>query len=246
MIEKDKLRFLVLEARLDWAMAENERDCLLRAGDLLPEQLELYSILEKPLFPDLEKSFHAVIIGGTGDYSVVHDRPAFFQPLLDYVKYLTDKGFPILGLCYGHQILAQALGGKVEELPHEKSETGTYLMTLTEEGRKDPVFDGIASSFTAQEGHHDAVTEMPPEFIRLAESENCRCQAMRHTSKPIYAFQFHPELTREDLLTRMHAYAHVYATDPGAMERFNRIIKRTYTEPIIRNYIDKIIIPHRS
>ena len=231
---------------MDWAMAENERDCLLRSGELLPEQLEMYNILEKPLPRGCEEGFQAVIIGGTGDYSVVHNRPAFFQPLLDFVKYLTDIGFPILGLCYGHQILAQALGGKVEELPHEKSETGTFLMTLTEEGRKDPVFDSIASSFTAQEGHHDAVTVMPPDFIHLAQSENCRYQAMRHISKPIYGFQFHPELTREDLLARMHAYAHVYASEPGAMERFNRIIKRTYTEAIVRNYIEKIVIPRWS
>ncbi|MBQ7529492.1 type 1 glutamine amidotransferase [bacterium] len=242
MKKREELRFLVIEARLDNFLAQHEKDCLIRSSSLQSEQFELYSLLEKDLPKGYEQDFDCVIIGGTGDFSVVQDRPDFYEKLLDYVRYLYEINFPILGLCYGHQILAQALGGKVITEEHENSETGTYLMYLTEEGRKDKVLADLPDTFYAQEGHHDSVVAMPEDFIRLAYSDRCYWQAMRHQTKPIYGFQFHPELIKEDLVKRMRAYAHVYASQPGQLEKVIDEIKETDNQSAIKNFIEKVVL----
>ncbi|MGM9993096.1 MAG: type 1 glutamine amidotransferase [Candidatus Bruticola sp.] len=244
MFTQDVIKCLVIETRLDPKLIEHEIFCLERASGLKKKQFVVCNALKTALETGIEKGFQAVIIGGTGDFSVVNDRPTFYEPLLQLVRYLCEQSFPVLGLCYGHQIIAQAMGGRVITESHDRSETGTYLMNLTAAGRADEVLADSPSSFWAQQGHHDAVTAMPDSFIRLAYSDRCTWQAMRLKGKPTYSFQFHPELIRQDLITRMTAYADVYASEPGKLEKIIGAIKETDNQIIIRNFINKIVIPH--
>lgn len=242
MYTRNDIKCLVIETRLDQFLVDHELECIERSGGLRPEQLCPYSILENPLEPGMEKDYQAVIIGGTGDFSVVSDRPAFYEGLLRFAKHLCDTSFPTLGLCYGHQILAQAMGGVVEAQDHDHSETGTYLMTLTPEGRKDPLLSELPDTFYAQQGHHDSVMSMPDSFIRLAYSDRCVWQGMHLKNSPVYSFQFHPELIRADLVKRMTAYAHVYASEPGSLERVLAGIHETDNQSVIRHFIDDIVV----
>ncbi|MGM9998810.1 MAG: type 1 glutamine amidotransferase [Candidatus Bruticola sp.] len=244
MFTQNTIKCLVVETRLDPKLIEHEISCLERSTGLKKEQLIVCNALETSLEAGLESGFQAVIIGGTGDFSVVNDRPVFYNPLLKFVRHLCENSFPVLGLCYGHQIIAQAMGGEVITESHERSETGTYLMTLTEAGRADIVLADSPSSFWAQQGHHDAVVSMPDSFIRLAYSDRCTWQAMHLNGKPIYGFQFHPELIRQDLVTRMTAYAHIYASEPGKLDKIIGAIKETDNQIIIRNFINKVVLPH--
>ncbi|HDM67343.1 MAG TPA: GMP synthase subunit A [Thermoplasmatales archaeon] len=104
-------------------------------------------------------------------------------------EYLEKATFPILGICAGHQYIARFFGGEVK--PSRVPEFGRIEVKLLEE---DILFQGIPSSFIAWESHNDEVTKLPPMFIRLAESEYCKVQAMRHKDKPFYGLQFHPEV----------------------------------------------------
>lgn len=244
MLTRENIKCLVIETRLDHNLAEHELSCLERSMQLRKDQLVAYDVLNNPLEIGLEKDYQAVIIGGTGDFSVVNDRPIFYEALLKFVRHLCAISFPTLGLCYGHQILAQAMGGTVITETHERSETGTYLMTLTKEGRADELLADSPDSFYAQQGHHDAVTSMPDSFIRLAYSDRCTWQAMHLKGKPVYGFQFHPELIRQDLVTRMTAYAHIYAAEPGKLEKIIDAIKETDNQIIVKNFIDKVVMPH--
>ena len=242
MLTRKDLRIVIIEARLDQAMIDHEHHCIVRAGKLAPEQVVPVSIL--PDGPDVSilDQYHAVILGGTGDYSVVEDHLKFYEPLLSFTRLCLERGIPTLGLCYGHQIMAQALGGVVKTV-HELEETGTYEMVLTPEGRRDPLLADLPDRFPAQQGHHDAVQSMPAEFLRLAYSERCQWQGMKHRDKPFYGFQFHPELTRDDLVQRMNTYAHVYASQPGKLESIIASIKFTDNQSVIANFIDKAVMP---
>ena len=98
-------------------------------------------------------------------------------------------GVPVLGICYGMQLMCQTLGGKV--LPCEDREYGkTEIETLA----GNPLFAGLPQKFDVWMSHGDAVAEMPAGFSASAASANCPFAAICDTSRGFYALQFHPEV----------------------------------------------------
>ena len=242
MLNRREIRILLLETRHDAELVEHERRCLARAGKLESDQVVPYDLLTQPCNPSILDGYHAVMIGGTGDYSVARNRPDFFQPLVDLILHLLEVGMPTLGLCYGHHLMGYAIGGEVQTR-HEMSETGTFEMELTPEGRKDTILGHLPDRFLAQQGHHDAVLSLPEEFLLLATSQRCPLQALRHESKPFYGLQFHPELHREDLLLRMLRYADTYASTPEKLHEIEEQVKETTIDEAIERFVDRVVLP---
>lgn len=241
MRQREHLRFLLLEARLDPEMREHERSCLLAAGHLKPEQVLIHNVLEQAPDESLLSGYDAVVIGGTGDFAVSTDRPDWYPPLESFTRLLLERQVPSLGLCYGFHLMAAAIGGRVEKRP-EDGETGTHEVELTPEGEGDVLFRQIPPRFGAQQGHHDVVMEVPGPFVRLATSQKCAWQALRHPTLPFYGLQFHPELSREDFMLRMRKYRHVYAATPGLYERIDASVRETTVQGVIKNFIDHIVL----
>ena len=100
-----------------------------------------------------------------------------------------ELGVPILGICYGLQVIAFQLGGKVERA--QKQEYGRARLRVLE---KDPLFDGLPLEFDVWMSHADKVVSLPKGFKTLASSENSPYAVIRHEEKPIYGVQFHPEV----------------------------------------------------
>jgi GMP synthase (glutamine-hydrolysing) len=105
-------------------------------------------------------------------------------------EYLERAEFPILGICAGHQFMARFFGG--DAAPSKVPEFGKIELTLLAED--DALFEGIPKKSIVWESHNDEVTVLPDKFELLAESENCKIQAIRHKEKPFYGLQFHPEV----------------------------------------------------
>lgn len=241
---RHNLKFLLFAARLDSEMVEHERGCLARAARLPETQWEVIDLTREIPPMTIMDDVDAIFIGGTGDYSVAKDRPAFFEPLRQFTLHALDKEIPALGLCYGFHMMAEAVGGRVVRSP-EQGETGSHEVILTPEGRQDPILGHLPDRFLAQQGHNDAVEEVPPPFVWLATSERCRWQALKHPNKPFYGLQFHPELGREEFMDRMRKYAHEYASTPERYEEIDRQVKETTIQDVIERFIDRIVIPHR-
>jgi GMP synthase (glutamine-hydrolysing) len=103
---------------------------------------------------------------------------------------------PVLGVCFGHQLLARAAGGDVVLNPRGR-EIGTVSIKLTEAGRRDPLFAWASEDeIEVQATHLDAVDPLPPGATILASNENCAAQAYR-LSETVAGVQFHPELWAE-------------------------------------------------
>lgn len=101
-----------------------------------------------------------------------------------------DLGVPILGICYGMQLGAQILGGQVK--PAKAREYGRARLTVSSE---DPLVKGLPKDTTVWMSHGDQIHELPAEFVQLATTPTCPYAAMKHSGRPFYGVQFHPEVT---------------------------------------------------
>src|SRR5437667_3442476 len=102
---------------------------------------------------------------------------------------LLELGIPVLGICYGMQLLALSLGGRVEGA--EIGEFGRSQLTIAEHGR---LLNGLPSEQSCWMSHRDTVFEAPPGFTALASSTESPVAALENTERGIYGIQFHPEV----------------------------------------------------
>ena len=146
--------------------------------------VETKIISNNVLFEDLAKeNINGLILsGGT-------PRIGLKETLGNIDEYLKKANFPILGICAGHQYMAHFFGGVAK--PSKKPEYGKIELNIIKE---DALFKGVPKKSIVWESHNDEVTRLPLSFICLAESENCKIQAMKHKNKPFYGLQFHPEV----------------------------------------------------
>ncbi|MEZ5405248.1 MAG: type 1 glutamine amidotransferase [Verrucomicrobiia bacterium] len=148
-----------------------------------------------PEDPELARHFEcadAIILTGSPRNAWNNDYPTL--RLLHLLEHYTEKGKAILGICYGHQLLARACGGLVHYNP-QGWEIGFLPVTLTPQGKASPLFQSMPETFLAIESHHDIVADLPPEAVWLAKSEKTRHQAFQ-IGKAAFGVQFHPEMNR--------------------------------------------------
>jgi GMP synthase (glutamine-hydrolysing) len=103
-------------------------------------------------------------------------------------------GLPVLGICYGMQLICESLGGKVTNTPSR--EYGRAHLTVAG-GPQTPnkLFTGIPAATQVWMSHGDQVSEVSDDFVPLASTETCPFAAVRHRELPVYGLQFHPEVT---------------------------------------------------
>ena len=106
-------------------------------------------------------------------------------------KALFELGIPVLGICYGMQMMSYVLGGTVS--PCEVSEYGTTAVEVT---RNSVLFDGVKTPLSALMSHTDYVSELPDGFVATAVTSVCPVAAAEDVSRGLYAVQFHPEVER--------------------------------------------------
>ncbi|MEM2117461.1 MAG: glutamine-hydrolyzing GMP synthase [Candidatus Bathyarchaeia archaeon] len=152
------------------------------AHDIKPEEIEL-----------LKEKFNIKGLIFSGGPASVYESNA---PKPN--QHILDVGLPILGLCYGHQLIAQMVGGKVETA--KEREYGIAYVTINK-----PV--GVLKGLNAREkvwmSHGDTVFSIPADYEVLAHTENCPVAAFRHKKKPIYGLQWHPEVVHTEKGNKM-------------------------------------------
>ena len=115
----------------------------------------------------------------------------------EHLVRVVDAGVPLLAICYGHQLLADSLGGRVAYNPRGR-EIGTVRVELTSEGARDPLFRTSAPPIELQSTHMQSVVELPPRARRLA-STALDPNAAFAVAERAWAVQLHPELDAETI-----------------------------------------------
>jgi len=186
-------------------MLDHERDCFVAATLRSRRELHFRNAINGLPKPAEIVTFDALIIGGSGDFSVAERDQPFFGPMTELLKWVVDRGFPTFGCCFGYQLLVDTMGGRIVRDPGN-AELGSVEVELTDDGVADPLFGQLPRRFVAQMGHFDRATVLPKGVPNLASSESCPNQALRVPGAPIWATQFHPELDQQGNRDRCVAY----------------------------------------
>jgi GMP synthase (glutamine-hydrolysing) len=236
--------FLLLATRAEDAIAEAERAAFLRFGRLADESLRSIRMEAAPLPPlDLDE-YSGVIVGGSpfnasdSEKSPVQLRvEREMSELLDEV---VARDFPFFGACYGIGTLGAHQGGVIDRQYGES--IGAVEVAVTEAGRADAIFGELPPTFNAFVGHKEGCSALPANAVLLASSATCPVQAFR-IKQNLYATQFHPELTVDDLIGRIMAYRFEGYFEPAEMAatiaRVRAAPRVSWPARILRSFITR-------
>ncbi len=205
-------KFLILQLRPEDVAADNELEAFLMFGKIGRDEYERVR-MERDGIPDVALDDYAAVIVGGGPSNVSDaneeksDAQKHFEhqlrPLLDVI---IARDMPFLGACYGIGALGAHLGARVSKERYGEPVGATHL-TLTEEGKNDPLLRGLPEAFDAFCGHKEACQEVPENATLLVTSAACPVQMIRY-GEHVYATQFHPELDTRGIITRINVYKH--------------------------------------
>lgn len=235
--------FLLLATRAEDAAADNEYQAFQTFAGLGETDLVRHRLERDPLGPIELADYSGILLGG-GPFnssdpedakSPVQLRvEADLRRLLDEV---VSVDFPFLGACYGIGTLGAHQGAVIDRTYAEP--VGAVRITLTPDGRADPLLAGLPDSFDAFVGHKEAVSVLPDHAVLLAGSATCPVQLFR-VGRNVYATQFHPELDVDGLSTRVEVYKHAGYFPPEQAEEIKAMARAsdvTHPPALLRAFV---------
>ena len=239
------INFLLLQARTpNDPAAPHEREAFQEILGHPAEAFRHWSLLDGTPPANVLDEVNCVLVGGSGDFGVgdTAENPWLVQ-FIEYMGELAERGFPTFASCFGFQALCVAYGGEVVS-DKSRAEVGTFELTVTADGESDPLFGPLKPNFNAQLGHKDHVTRLPDGVVHLASSKRSEFQALRIEGKPIYATQFHPELSMVRNRERFMRYIEDYS-DPSMPDSTEKVLaayrETKLASSILRRYVDEIL-----
>lgn len=214
-----------------------------RTGSRLePGELEQWDLVGEPLPDDAFERWRGFMVGGspfnvTDPESTKTDVQRRLEVDLARIAERAAAGeTAALFTCFGIGVVTRTLGGSVTRGYPE--DTGPSIVTLTDAGRRDPLFGGLAPAFTVLTAHKEGSATPPPGAMLLATNDGCPVQAYR-VGERLYATQFHPEPTTRAFTERMAVYrddGYFAATDYDRIA--GQVLAASVTEPnrILRGF----------
>ncbi|MGH8156803.1 MAG: glutamine amidotransferase [Rhodanobacter sp.] len=199
---------------------------------LLPQQIRIVDVAAGETLPAPQEIAGAMI---TGSAAMVTERAAWSERTAGWIRNAMDVELPLFGVCYGHQLMAHALGGRVDYLPGGR-EIGTQPIELLDDAAADPLTRSLPASFRAHTTHEQSVLEPPNGSTVLARSVRDPHQLLRHGPRAISS-QFHPEFNADVMrayIKRKHADMQREGADP--QQAFGNVAATPLARRLLRQF----------
>ncbi len=177
-------------------------------GDYKVIVWDYYEVNEKTLPVDLAG---VVLSGSTAHLRDLNDRNKFDAE----IEFIRQIDVPLLGICFGHQLIGVTFGASVYTLEKAVKEFNSIKLIAL-----DDIFCTweIGTELQVTQSHKDCLSRLPDDFFLLAQSQSCQVEAMKHKMRPIYGIQAH-------------------------IERFT--FENLEGIQILKNFLERVVIPHR-
>ena len=190
------------------------------------ERVRVVAVYEGELPPPAAAPAGVVV---TGSSAMVSERAPWSEVAAAWLCAAVAAGTPVLGVCYGHQLLAHALGGRVAKNPHGR-EIGSVRVRLLPEARSDPLLGELSAPLTVQATHVEAVLELPAGARRLAETGLDANHAFA-VGERVWGVQFHPEFDADVMRAYLAARREILRSEGIDPERLERRVENSPQGP---------------
>lgn len=195
------------------------------------ESFRVYD-LEPIIFPDVH-DYAGIIIGGSAHFVRETDQLMWMHAMASFIKEAIGAGIPLLGICFGHQLVTHVLGGMVGAFADERRDFGLVQMQKLEDAHDHILFQNVPEVFDALASHGDYVHELPVGARILARSQGCSIEAVEFGHKT-YGVQFHPEYTPKIMLD----LARERIVDEASRNRFAAGLSHApHATQVLRNFV---------
>jgi GMP synthase (glutamine-hydrolysing) len=240
------VRIVLIQARSTPDIEIQEQGCFIERCRIGSRQLRPLNVLRDRVDERLFDEADVLMIGGAGEYSAADDYE-WMPSVMDVIREAHDRSFPTFGSCWGHQVIARALGGRVVH-DTDLAELGCHHVSLTLAGRGDPLFGTFPPRVLANMGHHDRVVELPPDGMELAFSDTQPYQAFRIEGRPMYGTQFHSELDARRERERLFRYRENYpeiAADAAFQGVLDNLAETSEVDHLLCDFLTKMVLENK-
>lgn len=203
------------------------------AAGVCPSQTRVVDVTGGAALPAVGQ-LRGVVVSGSSAF--VTDRADWSEATAAWLRRAVADGLPVLGICYGHQLLAHALDGEVGFNPAGR-ESGTIAVQLHDCAASDPLFAGLPATLPAHASHLQTVITPPAGATVLAHSARDQCQAFR-VGQRAWGLQFHPEFATHHMRGYLRERAGCIARHGGDARQLSRQVRAApHARQLLRRFV---------
>ena len=242
-MQRKDIKILLLQIRDDHKVRREELESFAKYSELEVKQIDVLNVFDTPYFKsDVLNGYDALYVGGASEANVLEpEKYAFIKDCIELIKFAGEIGLPTFASCFGFQLAILAFGGEV--LSKDKDyEMGSIPIKLTNLAEIDPVFKGVKDEFPALSIHRQYSVDLPENLDLLAYTEQC-LHSFKLRDKPLWAFQFHPEVDRATVFQRLAIYKKKYTESE---EQFQQVLDSLVETPeshnLMLNFVNRVLL----
>ncbi len=243
MEAKKNLNILLLQIRDNRNVRVEEHQSFANFSKIELHQIEILNVFDTPSFkPNLIDNYDALYVGGASEANVLEpEKYPFIKNCIELLRYAAEISKPTFASCFGFQLAVLAFGGII--LNKDKDyEMGTVKISLTDKAKSDLVYQGIQDRFPAVSVHRQYASTIPEPLETLAYTGQC-VHSFKYKNKPLWAFQFHPEVDRDTLVKRLTIFSQHYTDD---REHLKKVLESAVETPesniLLGNFVDRVLL----
>ena len=242
-MQRKDLKILLLQIRDDANVRKEELESFAKYSELDLNQFEVLNVFDKPKFNSEElNGFDALYVGGASEANVLEPKKyEFVNDCIRLIKYAGDNSIPTFASCFGFQLAVLAFGGTILSKDSDY-EMGSIPIRLTNRAEIDPVFKGTKDNFNALSIHRQYAIELPSNLDLLAYTDQC-LHSFKLRNKPLWAFQFHPEVDRATVFKRLAIYKEEYTNSEDEFQSvLDSLVETPESHNLMLNFVNRVLL----